>query len=42
MNVREDRSSKNVVLRDANGNRQTTRPAAEAEATTAPATEEAK
>ncbi len=31
-----------VFRRDANGNRQTTRPAAEAEATTAPATEEAK
>ena len=30
-----------VFRRDANGNRQTTRPAAEAEATTAPATEEA-
>jgi ribosomal protein S2 len=31
-----------VFRRDANGNRQTTRPAAEAEATTAPAAEEAK
>lgn len=31
-----------VFRRDANGNRQTTRPVAEAEATTAPATEEAK
>lgn len=31
-----------VFRRDANGNRQTTRPGAEAEATTAPATEEAK
>lgn len=31
-----------VFRRDANGNRQTTRPATEAEATTAPATEEAK
>ena len=31
-----------VFRRDANGNRQTTRPAAEAEAITAPATEEAK
>lgn len=31
-----------VFRRDTNGNRQTTRPAAEAEATTAPATEEAK
>lgn len=31
-----------VFRRDANGNRQTTRPAAEAEATTVPATEEAK
>ena len=31
-----------VFRRDANGNRQTTRPSAEAEATTAPATEEAK
>lgn len=31
-----------VFRRDANGNRQTTRPAAEAETTTAPATEEAK
>ena len=31
-----------VFRRDANGNRQTTRPAAEAEAATAPATEEAK
>lgn len=31
-----------VFRRDANGNRQTTRPAAEAEAKTAPATEEAK
>ena len=31
-----------VFRRDANGNRQTTRPAAEAEATTAPATEEVK
>lgn len=31
-----------VFRRDANGNRQTTRPAAEAEATAAPATEEAK
>lgn len=31
-----------VFRRDANGNRQTTRPAAEAEVTTAPATEEAK
>jgi ribosomal protein S2 len=31
-----------VFRRDANGNRQTTRPAAEAEATTSPATEEAK
>ena len=31
-----------VFRRDANGNRQTTRPAAEAEATTAPSTEEAK
>ena len=31
-----------VFRRDANGNRQTTRPAAEADATTAPATEEAK
>lgn len=31
-----------VFRRDANGNRQTTRPAAEAEATTAPVTEEAK
>ena len=31
-----------VFRRDANGNRQTTRPAAETEATTAPATEEAK
>ena len=31
-----------VFRRDANGNRQTTRPAAEAEATTAPATEKAK
>ena len=31
-----------VFRRDANGNHQTTRPAAEAEATTAPATEEAK
>lgn len=31
-----------VFRRDANGNRQTTRPAAEVEATTAPATEEAK
>lgn len=31
-----------VFRRDANGNRQTTRPAAEAEATPAPATEEAK
>ena len=31
-----------VFRRDANGNRQTTRPAAEAEDTTAPATEEAK
>ena len=31
-----------VFRRDANGNRQTTRPAAEAEATTAPATQEAK
>ena len=31
-----------VFRRDANGNRQTTRPAAEAEATTAPATEEDK